>query len=91
MPLPSTLVTYRFKGFYKAREFYSPRYDADKKFDLADNRKTIYWLPNLVTDVNGKASFQYFNAGSKGSYRVVIEGIDDSGKLGRQVLRYKVE
>lgn len=33
----------------------------------------------------------FFNAGSKGTYRVVIEGIDGDGNLGRQVYRYKVE
>jgi len=89
-PAPGTL-TYKFNGYYKARQFYTPKYDASKTVSLADNRKTIYWNPNLTTGANGKTSFDYFNAGSKGNYRVVIEGIDEGGKLGRQVLRYNVE
>ncbi len=79
-------------GFYKAREFYSPKYDnttmVTKQRDL---RSTIFWKPELETDKDGNASFEYYNADGTGTYRVVIEGIDDKGNLGRQVYRYKVE
>ena len=79
-------------GFYKSREFYSPKYDntamMTKQRDL---RSTIYWKPELVTDKDGNASFEYYNADGTGTYRVVIEGIDDKGNLGRQVFSYKVE
>ena len=54
-------------------------------------RITIYWNPNIITDKDGKASFAYFNNDIKGTYRVVIEGIDDNGNLGRKVYRYKVD
>jgi uncharacterized protein YfaS (alpha-2-macroglobulin family) len=56
-----------------------------------DLRSTIYWQPDIITDKEGKASFEYFNADGKGTYRVVIEGIDADGNLGRQVYRYQVE
>jgi hypothetical protein len=79
------------KGFYKAREFYSPKYESAVPGKFADLRTTIYWNPNVITDKEGNASFEYFNADGKGNYRVVIEGIDDKGNLGRQVYRYKVE
>jgi hypothetical protein len=80
------------KGFYKAREFYSPQYDNPKtNRQMADLRSTIYWQPNVVTDKNGNASFSYFNADNKGTYRLVIEGIDADGNLGRQVIKYRVE
>ena len=79
------------QGFYKAREFYSPKYEAAETSKLPDLRTTIYWNPELVTDHDGNASFNYYNADSKGSYRVVIEGIDNNGNLGRQVYRYRVE
>ncbi|WP_428327616.1 TonB-dependent receptor plug domain-containing protein [Mucilaginibacter sp.] len=86
------VITYMPKGFYKAREFYSPQYDNPKTNQkMADLRSTIYWQPNIITDNEGKASFSFFNADGKGTYRVVIEGIDTDGNLGRQVFRYKVE
>ncbi|NCD70477.1 carboxypeptidase-like regulatory domain-containing protein [Mucilaginibacter agri] len=86
------VITYSPKGFYLARTFYSPQYDDPKvNATLADMRSTIYWAPNLVTDKDGKASLGFFNAGSKGSYRIVIEGIDSDGHIGRHVYHYKVE
>jgi len=86
------ITTYYPKGFYIAREFYSPRYDNPKtNKQLADLRTTVYWQPNLLTGNDGKAAFEYFNAGSKGTYRVVIEGISGDGSIGRQVYRYRVE
>ena len=79
-------------GFYKAREFYSPKYDTSSPANSGtDLRSTIYWKPELVTDKDGNSSFEYYNADGTGSYRVVIEGIDEKGNLGRQVYRYRVE
>ncbi|MFI5159745.1 MAG: hypothetical protein ACHQHN_00640 [Sphingobacteriales bacterium] len=79
------------QGFYKAREFYSPKYEAAMPVNHPDLRSTVYWAPELVTDKDGKASVEFNNADGKGSYRVVIEGLDEKGNIGRQVLRYKVE
>ena len=90
-PAPG-IVTVSPKGYYKIREFYSPKYDDPKtNTAVADLRSTIYWNPDVITDKDGNASFDFFNAGSKGTYRVVIEGIDSDGNIGRQVYRYKVE
>ncbi|OOQ58494.1 TonB-dependent receptor plug domain-containing protein [Mucilaginibacter pedocola] len=80
------------KGYYKAREFYSPRYDDPKVVKtLADLRTTIYWNPTVKTGADGKTSFEYFNAGSPGTYRIIVEGIDANGNPGRAVYRYKVQ
>jgi TonB-dependent SusC/RagA subfamily outer membrane receptor len=86
------IVSYSPAVYHKSRTFYSPRYDVPKAdTHFADLRTTIYWNPNLITDKDGKTSFEFFNADGKGSYRVVVEGVDDKGNLGRQVYRYKVE
>lgn len=86
------VVTYSPKGYYKAREFYSPQYDDPKtNTQMQDLRSTISWHPNIVTDKDGNASISFFNADGKGIYRVVIEGIDAEGDLGHQVYTYKVE
>ncbi|MGZ3946455.1 MAG: TonB-dependent receptor plug domain-containing protein, partial [Mucilaginibacter sp.] len=80
------------QGFYKARVFYAPKYDASIPPDNGtDLRSTIYWQPELTTDKDGNASFGFYNADGKGSYRVVVEGIDEKGNIGRQVYRYKVQ
>ncbi|MDN3579967.1 carboxypeptidase regulatory-like domain-containing protein [Mucilaginibacter flavus] len=85
------LLTYAPKGFYKARTFYSPAYGGSVQDTRPDLRSTIYWNPDLVTDKDGSASFDYFNADGKGNYRVVVEGIDENGNIGRGVYDYKVE
>ncbi|MBS1520772.1 MAG: TonB-dependent receptor [Bacteroidetes bacterium] len=78
-------------GFYKARGFYSPKYQNTFNANYIDKRATVYWAPEIVTDKNGNAAFEFYNAGGQGVYRVVVEGIDDKGNIGRQVYRYKVE
>lgn len=78
------------KGFNSVRQFYSPRYERPNNFSKPDNRSTIYWNPYVNTDVTGKATIDFYNADGPGNYRVVIEGIDAAGELGRQVYNYKV-
>jgi hypothetical protein len=86
------IVTYTPKGFYNSRQFYAPKYDDPKTNTvIADLRTTIHWVPNIVTDNNGNASFDFYNAGSKGTYRVVVEGINGDGFIGRQIYRYQVQ
>jgi uncharacterized protein YfaS (alpha-2-macroglobulin family) len=58
---------------------------------LPDLRTTVYWNPYLKTDADGKASFNFFNADGPGTYKVIVEGINAAGELGRQVYNYTVE
>lgn len=86
------LLYYTGTGFYKAHTFYSPAYEGSTQtVNKQDNRSTIYWSPDIVTDKDGNASFDFFNADSKGTYRLVIEGIDAAGNIGRSVITYKVQ
>ncbi|MBC7399292.1 MAG: hypothetical protein H7289_05050, partial [Mucilaginibacter sp.] len=79
------------KGFNKVREFYSPRYDRPgDAVKLPDLRTTVYWNPYLKTDADGKAVFNFFNADGPGTYKVIVEGINAAGELGRQVYHYSV-
>lgn len=83
--LPLTLP-----GFYKAREFYSPVYDHPNN-ERADLRSTIYWQPEITTDANGSASFEFYNADGKGDYEVIIEGISADGLVSAAKYVYKVQ
>ncbi|MBS1531381.1 MAG: TonB-dependent receptor plug domain-containing protein, partial [Bacteroidetes bacterium] len=92
---PSSIGSLTFKplGYYKLREFYSPKYDVASNVpgSAPDRRSTIFWSPSLATDKDGNASFEFYNSDGKGSYRVIIEGIDGNGNPGRAIYRYKVE
>jgi len=89
-PYTPGLIGYMPKGYYQAREFYTPDYDDPKtNTRKPDLRTTIFWQPNVVVK-SGKAAFEYFNADGKGPYQVTIEGIDADGNLARYVYNYTV-
>nr|MBC7611377.1 TonB-dependent receptor plug domain-containing protein [Pseudopedobacter sp.] len=85
------IVSYNPIGLYKAKEFYVPNYDDPKiNNSVLDLRTTIYWNPSIVTDSTGHAQVDFFNADGTGNYKVVLEGMDLNGHLGRKVIRYQV-
>lgn len=88
---PSVAITLP-KGFNKVKEFYSPRYDhPQNSVSSTDFRSTIYWNPDIKTKADGNAVIDFYNADNPGSYKVIVEGINAAGELGRQVYRFKVE
>jgi hypothetical protein len=71
------------KGYTPAREFYHPRYD-DKITDnkASDFRSTLYWNPKMRLDKsNRKMSFVFYNNDISNKFRIVIEGMNQDGKL----------
>jgi hypothetical protein len=90
--IQNSATKFKPKGYNMARAFYNPRYDPASTSPLGDDlRSTIYWNPKVITDKTGNATFEYFNADTKGTYRAIIEGIDNDGNVGRTVYRYKVQ
>lgn len=78
-------------GYVAKRTFYAPKYDTPERRAVNDIRTTIYWDSNIQTDEEGKASVSFYNADGRGTYRVVVEGFDDDGNIGRGVYRYTVQ
>ena len=77
-------------GYIKERKFYTPKYETEQQKATNDYRTTIYWNPTLELDEQGKASLNYYNADGNGKYKVVVEGMDSAGRLGRTVYHYNV-
>ena len=85
------IISFKPQGFYTARSFYQPKYDdPETRQDIPDHRTTVYWNPNVITDSTGIAKVEFFNADGVGAYKVVVEGLDVNGVLGRKVFRYNV-
>ncbi|RYD80341.1 MAG: carboxypeptidase regulatory-like domain-containing protein [Sphingobacteriales bacterium] len=85
-------LTFSPQGYNKERQFYSPKYDVPANLNRNDLRTTVYWNPKLVTDkATGLTSFDFYNADGKGQYKVVVEGIDANGNIGRSIFRYTVK
>ena len=87
---PTGVLPITVNGFYIVRKFYSPKYEVDQPNLKTSLRSTIYWNPNIQTDLNGNASFSYYNLGLKGNYQVTVEGLDQEGNIGTKIIRYKI-
>ncbi|MFD2598267.1 hypothetical protein ACFSQ3_04825 [Sphingobacterium corticis] len=89
--IPKGILSLTAKGLSAPKTFYKPTYEApvDEGFSN-DLRTTIHWEPFLASDENGKASFDFFTSDESGRYRVIIEGIDLNGRIGRQILDFNV-
>ena len=80
-----TLVT-QYGGYSSPREFYSPHYDVKTPENAAvDKRATIFWEPMLQLGENGSATLHYYNTDQAKRHLIIIEGMDDTGRLGRLV------
>lgn len=86
----NNIVTVNAKGFSRQREFYSPRYLTPNS-TAKDLRSTIFWNPRVVTDATGTASFEFYNAEGRGTYKAVIEGMDKNGNPARLIYNYTVK
>jgi len=79
------IVTYSPQGLYEISSFQSPDYSQVDSIDhQPDLRSTIYWNPNIITTEKGDAGFDFYTADEPGTYRIVVEGIDVYGRIGRK-------
>jgi hypothetical protein len=73
-------------GYTPVREFYAPRYGAEKISDYAasDFRSTLYWNPEVKLDKSHrKVKLVFYNNDVSNKYRIVVEGMNQEGKLTR--------
>lgn len=60
--------------------------------DQSDPRtSTILWVPDVITDKNGKATFTFLNTGRKANFRIEAEGIAQPGTATRGETHYIVK
>jgi hypothetical protein len=71
---PSNL--YYVKEFTVAKEFYSPKYNSNVKYQqgINDMRRTLFWTPSLKIDENGAAIIKFYNGDRYSKMKCVIEG-----------------
>jgi hypothetical protein len=72
------------KGYTPIREFYQQKYDENKTDDYqaTDFRSTLYWNPKLRLDKSHrKMSFVFYNNDISNKFRIVVEGMNQDGKL----------
>lgn len=77
-------------GYIKERKFYEPKYETPESKAVNDLRTTIYWNPKVKVTETGEAALEFYNADGNGQYKVIVEGMDETGNVGRKVIRYNV-
>ncbi|ARS41859.1 hypothetical protein CA265_20250 [Sphingobacteriaceae bacterium GW460-11-11-14-LB5] len=78
------------QGYSISNSFYSPKYAIKPIEQRADLRSTIFWMPHVSPNLEGKFNLKYFNGSVPGKYKVLIEGIDLQGNLARRSFYYEV-
>jgi hypothetical protein len=77
---PLNFINQPVYGYYQARTFYSPKYDVPQsEFSKPDLRTTIFWEPNLETDIDGNATVSFFNADNREIIKADVEGLAEPG------------
>jgi TonB-dependent SusC/RagA subfamily outer membrane receptor len=73
------VLNFQMLGYYRPREFYSPRYGTQFDHLYPDDRSTLYWAPVLETDSLGMAEVEFYSSDTKGDFKIVLEGISEGG------------
>ena len=70
-------------GYSVMKEFYVPNYaEASAQNEQEDIRTTLFWKPFVLTDKdNKKVNIHFYNNDITRKMRVVLEGINDEGKM----------
>ncbi|WP_158022726.1 TonB-dependent receptor, partial [Hymenobacter coccineus] len=72
------VLSAQIPGYYRAREFYAPRYEAPAT--RPDPRyTTLYWAPTVRTDASGQAQLSFFTADAGGTFQIVAERLSAQG------------
>lgn len=84
------IVGFKVQGYDAYKEFYSPKY-TPTNVNVPDYRSTIYWNSNIIIGKENKKNLEFFNSDGVGNYKIVVEGINVDGKVGRSVFNYIVK
>ncbi|HVW95638.1 MAG TPA: carboxypeptidase-like regulatory domain-containing protein [Mucilaginibacter sp.] len=76
------LYIYKPLPFSLSKQFYRPKYAAGAPVNGTDERSTIHWEPNIVTDSAGCATVSFYTAERPSAYTIIIQGTDLNGQLG---------
>ena len=71
----------RMPAYYRAREFYAPRYETSRQPHKPDPRATtLYWQPRLTVPASGRARVTFYTADQGGTFRAAVEGVSLAGQ-----------
>jgi len=81
-PKETDLNMVKVAGYSPIKEFYSPDYTQNNTGSGTDARTTLLWMPYILTDkANRKVPLTFYNNDFTKKMRIVLEGINDDGKM----------
>ncbi len=72
---PGTRAYWPIPNISTPEAFYEPAI-TDTTFLKSDLRNTVYWSPNLYTDESGNLPFTFCTSNRKGSFTIIVQGVD---------------
>jgi hypothetical protein len=75
------LMRLKINGYAKPQRFFEPKYLITPENPDFSRYATLYWRPNVITDSNGIASFNFHVPNSIKSIFIRAEGINDAGLI----------
>lgn len=83
-------ISTKLAGYSTYKEFYSPKYTPENiATERPDHRLTLYWNPAIITD-HGKATVSFFTADDNARYKILVEGITQTGEICLGISEFKV-
>ncbi|MCB8999179.1 MAG: TonB-dependent receptor plug domain-containing protein [Bacteroidales bacterium] len=85
------ILDFEMLGYATPKEYYKPKYEYRADDPYEDDRRTIFWMPYLLTDSDGRTSFEFYTSDIKGPYVIKVEGLSDSGIPGFGYMQMEVK
>jgi len=73
------LLNTQIRGFYKGRVFATFDPNGIGNQNRPDIRTTLYWNPDIRTDINGKAKMSFTTSDQDGKYIIIAQGLRSDG------------
>jgi hypothetical protein len=77
----TNIKRWTIKGYAPPKEFFEPKYLITPENPDYSRYATLYWRPEVVTDINGTASFSFNVPNALKSIFIRAEGINDDGLI----------
>ena len=78
--LDPAVIMLDYEGLQLQRSFYAPDYSVTNNPRIPDFRSTLYWNPKVMAAPGSQQKLSFYTGDQTGRFRVVIQGVSDSGK-----------
>lgn len=83
-------------NFYNALSMLSPQRYYQPKYlpefvEVKNQRSTVHWEPNIITNKDGKAVISFYATDEAGNYSLNVQGADLMGRFGGNSSSIKIK